>query len=52
MSKLGKEVSALTGKASSGEFLKSIGAANVIMRDEYLEAPSKAYGETLIFMCD
>ena len=50
MSKLGKEVSALTGKPSSVEFLKSIGAANVIMRDEYLEAPSKAM-ERPLFSC-
>jgi len=42
MSKLGKEVSALTGKPSSTDFLKSIGANNIIMRDEYLEAPAKA----------
>ena len=42
MSKLGKEVSALTGKPSSVNFLKSIGASNIIMRDEYLEAPAKA----------
>ncbi len=42
MSKLGKEVSALTGKPSSVDFLKSIGADNIIMRDEYLETPSKA----------
>ena len=42
MSKLGKEVSALTGKSSSTDFLKSIGADNIIMRDEYLEAPAKA----------
>ena len=42
MSKLGKEVTALTGKSSSTDFLKSIGADNIIMRDEYLEAPPKA----------
>ena len=42
MSKLGKEVSALTGKSSSADFLKSLGATNIIMRDEYLEAPTKA----------
>ena len=42
MSKLGKEVSAITGKPSSTDFLKSIGADNIIMRDEYLEAPAKA----------
>ncbi|MDA9204818.1 YhdH/YhfP family quinone oxidoreductase [Gammaproteobacteria bacterium] len=42
MSKLGKEVSALTGKSSSVDFLKSIGATSVIMRDEYLDSPSKA----------
>lgn len=41
MSKLGKEVSALTGKSSSVDFLKSIGATNIILRDEYLEAPAK-----------
>ena len=41
LSKLGKEVSALTGKASSVNFLQSIGATNIIMRDEYLEAPAK-----------
>jgi len=41
MSKLGKEVSALTGKSSSIDFLQSIGATNIIMRDEYLETPSK-----------
>ena len=42
LSKLGKEVSALTGKASSVNFLQSIGATNIIMRDEYLETPAKA----------
>ena len=42
MSKLGKEVTALTGKSLSTDFLKSIGADNIIMRDEYLEAPAKA----------
>ena len=42
ISKLGKEVSALTGKPSSTDFLKSIGANNIIMRDEYLESPAKA----------
>tara|TARA_B100000900_G_scaffold387441_1_gene378660 strand:+ start:1594 stop:2577 length:984 start_codon:yes stop_codon:yes gene_type:complete len=42
LSKLGKEVSALTGKASSVNFLQSIGATNVIMRDEYMESPAKA----------
>ena len=41
MSKLGFEVSALTGKSSSIDFLQSIGANNIILRDEYLEAPSK-----------
>ena len=41
MSKLGKEVSALTGKSSSIDFLQSIGTTNIIMRDEYLETPSK-----------
>lgn len=41
MSKLGFEVSALTGKSSSTNFLQLIGANNIILRDEYLEAPSK-----------
>lgn len=47
MSKLGKEVSALTGKSSSVDFLKSIGATNIILRDEYLEAPAKAMDKPL-----
>ena len=42
ISKLGKEVSALTGKPSSTDFLNSIGANNIIMRDEYLASPAKA----------
>ena len=50
MSKLGKEVTALTGKSSSIDFLNSIGAHNIIMRDEYLEAPSKAM-ERPLFSC-
>ena len=41
MSKLGKEVAALTGKSSSVDFLKSIGAKNVILRDDFLEGPTK-----------
>ena len=50
MSKLGKEVCALTGKSSSVDFLKSIGATSVIMRDEYLDSPSKAM-ERPLFSC-
>ncbi|MDA9965236.1 YhdH/YhfP family quinone oxidoreductase [Gammaproteobacteria bacterium] len=50
VSKLGKEVSALTGKSSSVDFLKSIGATSVIMRDEYLDSPSKAM-ERPLFSC-
>ena len=42
ISMLGKEVSALTGKSSSTDFLKSIGASNIIMRDNYLETDTKA----------
>ena len=42
ISMLGKEVSALTGKSSSVDFLKSIGASNIIMRDNYLETDTKA----------
>ena len=41
MSKLDKEVTALTGKSSSADFLKSIGAENVILRDDFLEGPVK-----------
>ena len=41
MSKLGKEVTAVTGKSSSVDFLKSIGAKNVILRDDFLEGPAK-----------
>jgi len=47
MSKLGFEVSALTGKSSSTNFLQSIGANNIILRDEYLEAPSKSMEKPL-----
>ena len=50
ISKLGKEVIALTGKSSSIDFLNSIGANNIIMRDEYLEAPNKAM-ERPLFSC-
>ena len=42
ISMLGKEVSALTGKSSSTDFLKSIGASNIIMRDNYLQTDTKA----------
>ena len=41
ISMLGKEVSALTGKSSSTNFLKSIGASNIIIRDDYLETDTK-----------
>ena len=41
MSKLDKEVTAVTGKSSSVDFLKSIGAKNVILRDDFLEGPAK-----------
>ncbi len=41
ISMLGKEVSAITGKSSSTNFLKSIGASNIIMRDNYLETDTK-----------
>ena len=41
MSKLGKKVTALTGKSSSADFLKSIGAEKVILRDDFLEGPAK-----------
>ncbi len=50
ISKLGKEVTALTGKSSSIDFLNSIGANNIIMRDEYLEASNKAM-ERPLFSC-
>ena len=47
ISMLGKEVSALTGKSSSTNFLKSIGASNIIMRDDYLETDTKALERAL-----
>lgn len=50
ISKLGKEVTALTGKSSSIDFLNSIGANNIIMRDQYLETPNKAM-ERPLFSC-
>jgi putative YhdH/YhfP family quinone oxidoreductase len=50
ISKLGKEVIALTGKSSSIDFLNSIGANNIIMRDQYLETSNKAM-ERPLFSC-
>ena len=50
ISKLGKEVTAVTGKSSSIDFLNSIGANNIIMRDEYLETPNKVM-ERPLFSC-
>ncbi len=47
MSKLGKEVTALTGKSSSTDFLKSIGAKNVILRDDFLEGHAKPMDRAL-----
>ena len=42
LSKLDFEVTALTGKPSSIEFLTNIGATQVLLRNEYLDTPSKA----------
>ena len=42
LSKLGFEVTALTGKSSSENFLTNIGATQILMRDEYLDTPNKA----------
>ena len=41
LSALGFDVSALTGKEASRDFLYSIGANSIILRTDFLEAPSK-----------
>lgn len=47
LSKLGFEVTALTGKSSSENFLTNIGATQILMRDEYLDIPNKAMNRPL-----
>jgi alcohol dehydrogenase len=42
LSKLGYEVHAITGKPSESNVLKSIGATEIISRDEYMSEPTKA----------
>ena len=42
LAKLGFTVSALTGKILSEDFLTQIGATKILMRNDYLDAPSKA----------
>ncbi len=42
LSKLGYEVHAITGKPSESSVLKSIGATEIISRDEYMSEPTKA----------
>ncbi len=42
LSKLGYEVHAITGKPSESNILKSIGATEIISRDEYMSEPIKA----------
>ena len=42
LSKLGYEVHAITGKLSESNILKSIGATEIISRDEYMSEPIKA----------
>ena len=41
LNKLGYEVHALTGKSSEDEFLKSIGASSVLLRNEFMENPTR-----------
>lgn len=41
LSKLGYRVVALTGKESAGDYLRSLGAADILMRDEYLEGSDR-----------
>ena len=42
LSKLGYEVHAITGKPNESDVLKSIGATEIISRDEYISEPTKA----------
>ena len=45
LSKLGAEVTAISGKADSTEFLQSIGAEEVLLRDEFLGSIRKPMGK-------
>ena len=47
LSKLGSEVTAVTGKTDQSEFLTSIGANNVISRDELAEIARKPIGKSV-----
>ena len=47
LSKLGSEVTAVTGKSDQSEFLTSIGANNVISRDELAEIARKPIGKSV-----
>jgi len=42
LSKLGYEVHAITGKPNESDVLESIGATQIISRDEYMSEPTKA----------
>tara|TARA_B100001750_G_C15478906_1_gene584227 strand:+ start:641 stop:1636 length:996 start_codon:yes stop_codon:yes gene_type:complete len=47
LSKLGSEVTAVTGKNDQSDFLHSIGATNILSRDELAEIARKPIGKSL-----
>jgi len=47
LSKLGYEVHAITGKPNESDVLKSIGAAQIISRNEYMSQPTKALDKAI-----
>ena len=47
LTKLGAEVTAITGKTNSQDFLFSIGAKEVLLRDDYLNSVKKPMGKGL-----
>ena len=47
LAKLGAEVTAITGKTNSQDFLYSIGAKEVLLRDDYINSVKKPMGKGL-----
>ena len=47
LSKLGAEVTVVTGKKSSEEFLKSIGASKIIIRDNFIDTIKKPMNKAM-----
>ena len=47
LNKLGYEVHAITGKTTENEFLKSIGASAVVLRNEFMENPIRPLDKSI-----